>query len=92
MRKDVTPPALLAAMPGLPDVAARKDALSWARSPVQLSCPCCGRSKTLQDTRDWPPGLKQIQARCPDCSGHGHDSTVLTYADGRVVTEHSRAH
>lgn len=92
MRKASPPLFLPAAAPGLPDVSPRQDALSWARSPVELSCPGCGRSKTLQDTRDWPPGLRQMQALCPDCKGHGHDSTVLIYADGRVVTEHSRAH
>ena len=34
-------------------------------------------------------GLREIQARCPDCSGHGRDSSVLSYADGRVVVEHA---
>ena len=90
MRKASLPLSLPTAGPGLPDASPRQDALSWA-APV-LRCPCCGRSKTLQHARDWPPGLREIQARCPDCSGHGRDSTVLIYADGRVVTEHSRAH
>lgn len=64
-------------------------AVSWA--PAQLRCPGCGRIRQLSRATEWPPGLLQIVALCPRCEGHGHDSALLMYADGRIGAEHPAA-
>ncbi len=64
---------------------------TWTRSPVHLRCPCCGQTRQLSAADEWPPALLQIVALCPDCSGHGQDSALLMFADGRIVAEHPPA-
>lgn len=64
------------------------DAVSWALPLVHLRCPCCGQTKRLQRAAEWPPELLQIVALCPRCDGHGRDSALLMYEDGRIVAEH----
>lgn len=62
-----------------------------ARPAVRLRCPCCGQTRLLHEAGEWPPALLQIVALCPDCSGHGQDSALLMFADGRIVAEHPPA-
>ena len=66
-------------------------AAAWTHSPAHLRCPCCGQTRQLSAADEWPPALLQIVALCPDCSGHGQDSALLMFADGRIVAEHPPA-
>lgn len=64
------------------------DAVSWALPLLHLRCPSCGQTRRLQHATEWPADLLQIVALCPRCNGHGRDSALLMYADGRIVAEH----
>lgn len=71
-----------------PTTAPAPTALSFASPRVHLRCPGCGRTRHLRHAVEWPGDLWQMIALCPQCEGHGHDSALLMYTDGRIVAEH----
>lgn len=61
---------------------------SWARSPVEFTCGCCG----LRIPSGSPilrfviPGLKHAKLRCMDCAGEPAPAVLPTRADRQPLT------